>query len=91
MLDDGKRRAIAGYLEVLKGGSGGGRRVNVRRPLHPHIRYVNVSAGVSYFHIHFFSLSPFSNIILFKNNQPKPKHPKTTLSIRHPPRPGSLG
>lgn len=43
-LDDGKRKAIAGYLEVLKGGGGGGaRRVNLRRPLHPHIRYVNMS------------------------------------------------
>ncbi|KAL1899145.1 p48 polypeptide of DNA primase [Sporothrix stenoceras] len=42
-LDDQKRRAIVGYLEVLRGGSQGGKRVNVRRPLHPHIsRSLNV-------------------------------------------------
>lgn len=48
-LDDAKRKAIAGYLEVLKGGGSGGggpgaRRVNVRKPLHPHIRCVDESA-----------------------------------------------
>jgi DNA primase small subunit len=36
-LDDDKRRAITGYFEVLKGGAQGGKRVNVKRPLHPHI------------------------------------------------------
>ena len=36
-LDDDKRRAITGYFEVLKGGAQGGRRVNLKRPLHPHI------------------------------------------------------
>ena len=36
-LDDQKRRAIAGYLEVVKGGTQAGKRVNVRRPLHPHL------------------------------------------------------
>ncbi|ERT02675.1 hypothetical protein HMPREF1624_00976 [Sporothrix schenckii ATCC 58251] len=36
-LDDQRRRAIVGYLEVLRGGSQGGKRVNVRRPLHPHL------------------------------------------------------
>ncbi|KAL3952241.1 hypothetical protein ACCO45_013958 [Purpureocillium lilacinum] len=36
-LDDQKRRAIAGYLEVVKGGAQGGKKVNVRRPLHPHL------------------------------------------------------
>ncbi|CAK7201860.1 p48 polypeptide of DNA primase [Sporothrix eucalyptigena] len=42
-LDDQKRRAIVGYLEVLRGGSQGGKRVNVRRPLHPHLaRSLNV-------------------------------------------------
>ncbi len=39
-LDDQKRRAIAGYLEVVKGGAQGGKKVNVRRPLHPHLSYV---------------------------------------------------
>ena len=39
-LDDQKRRAIAGYLDVVRGGSQAGKRVNVRRPLHPHLRYV---------------------------------------------------
>lgn len=36
-LDDQKRRAIAGYFELLKGSDQGGKKVNVRRPLHPHI------------------------------------------------------
>ncbi|TVY30913.1 DNA primase small subunit [Lachnellula hyalina] len=36
-LDDQKRRAIAGYLEVIKGGAQSGKRVNVKRPLHPHV------------------------------------------------------
>ncbi|KAH8687456.1 DNA primase small subunit [Tricladium varicosporioides] len=36
-MDDQKRRAIAGYLEVIKGGAQGGKKVNVKRPLHPHV------------------------------------------------------
>ncbi|KAJ5594192.1 uncharacterized protein N7459_000400 [Penicillium hispanicum] len=36
-LPDDRRRAIAGYLEILKGGSQSGKRVNLKRPLHPHI------------------------------------------------------
>ena len=36
-LDDDKRRAITGYFEVLKGGAQAGKRVNIKRPLHPHI------------------------------------------------------
>ena len=36
-MDDGMRRALAGYLEVIKGGAQGGKRVNVKRPLHPHL------------------------------------------------------
>ncbi|EQK98565.1 eukaryotic and archaeal DNA primase small subunit [Ophiocordyceps sinensis CO18] len=36
-LDDHKRRAIAGYLEVVKGGAQSGKKVNARRPLHPHL------------------------------------------------------
>lgn len=36
-LDDDKRKAITGYFEVLKGGVQGGKRVNLKRPLHPHI------------------------------------------------------
>ncbi|CAK7264083.1 p48 polypeptide of DNA primase [Sporothrix epigloea] len=42
-LDDQRRRAIVGYLELLRGGSQGGKRVNVRRPMHPHLtRSLNV-------------------------------------------------
>ncbi|KAF2088476.1 prim-pol domain-containing protein [Saccharata proteae CBS 121410] len=37
-LDDQKRRSIAGYLELLKGGDQGGKKVNVKRPLHPHLQ-----------------------------------------------------
>ena len=37
-MDDQRRRAIAGYLEIIKGGSQGGKKVNVRRPLHPHVK-----------------------------------------------------
>ncbi|KAI6779940.1 DNA primase small subunit [Emericellopsis cladophorae] len=36
-MDDQKRRAIAGYLEVVKGGAQSGKRVNLWRPLHPHL------------------------------------------------------
>ncbi|KAF2711645.1 prim-pol domain-containing protein [Pleomassaria siparia CBS 279.74] len=36
-LDDSRRRSIAGYFELLKGGDQGGKRVNVRHPLHPHL------------------------------------------------------
>lgn len=36
-MDDSKRRAIAGYLELVKGGANSGKRVNVSRPLHSHI------------------------------------------------------
>ncbi|KXJ90231.1 DNA primase small subunit [Microdochium bolleyi] len=36
-LDDQKRRGIAGYLEVLRGGAQSGKKVNLRRPLHPHV------------------------------------------------------
>lgn len=36
-MDDQKRRAVAGYLEVLKGGAQSGKKVNIRRPLHPHL------------------------------------------------------
>lgn len=39
-MDDQKRRAIAGYLEVIRGGAQGGKKVNVKRPLHPHIAQV---------------------------------------------------
>ncbi|KAI0205978.1 DNA primase small subunit [Astrocystis sublimbata] len=36
-MDDQKRRAIAGYLEVIKGGAQSGKKVNLWRPLHPHL------------------------------------------------------
>ncbi|KAH6891036.1 hypothetical protein B0T10DRAFT_537587 [Thelonectria olida] len=36
-MDDQKRRSIAGYLEVVKGGAQSGKKVNLRRPLHPHL------------------------------------------------------
>ncbi|KAF2445814.1 prim-pol domain-containing protein [Karstenula rhodostoma CBS 690.94] len=42
-MDDSKRRAVYGYLEVLKGGDQGGKKVNVWRPLHPHLeRSLNI-------------------------------------------------
>lgn len=37
LLPDDRRRAIAGYLEVVKGGDKSGKRVNLKRPLHPHV------------------------------------------------------
>ncbi|KAI9749572.1 MAG: hypothetical protein M4579_006823 [Chaenotheca gracillima] len=36
-MDDSKRRAIAGYLELIKGGAQSGKKVNLKRPLHPHV------------------------------------------------------
>lgn len=39
-MDDQKRRAIAGYLEIIKGGAQSGKKVNIKRPLHPHVAYV---------------------------------------------------
>ncbi|KAK0673704.1 hypothetical protein QBC41DRAFT_393052 [Cercophora samala] len=36
-LDDHKRKAIGNYFSVVKGGEKTGKRVNVRRPLHPHL------------------------------------------------------
>ena len=36
-MDDQKRKALAGYLEVIKGGAQSGKKVNVKRPLHPHL------------------------------------------------------
>ncbi|KAI5813839.1 eukaryotic and archaeal DNA primase small subunit [Pyronema omphalodes] len=36
-LDDQKRRAVAAYLEVVRGNDKSGKRVNLRRPLHPHL------------------------------------------------------
>lgn len=37
-MDDAKRRAIAGYMELLRGGDKAGKKVNAKRPLHPHIQ-----------------------------------------------------
>lgn len=36
-MDNQKRSAIAGYLDVIRGGKEAGKKVNVRRPLHPHL------------------------------------------------------
>lgn len=36
-LPDDRRRAIAGYLDVIRGGTQSGKRVNLKRPLHPHM------------------------------------------------------
>ncbi len=38
-MDDQRRRAIAGYLEIIKGGAQSGKKVNIKRPLHPHVAY----------------------------------------------------
>jgi len=40
VMNDKERRAIVGYFEVVRGGAQGGKKVNVRRPLHPHLRCV---------------------------------------------------
>ncbi|KAI9370137.1 hypothetical protein BJX61DRAFT_516443 [Aspergillus egyptiacus] len=36
-LPDDRRRAIAGYLDLVRGGTQSGKRVNLKRPLHPHM------------------------------------------------------
>ena len=36
-LDDQGRKAITNYFEVVKGGQNSGKKVNVKRPLHPHL------------------------------------------------------
>ncbi|KAL1975099.1 hypothetical protein VTN31DRAFT_3491 [Thermomyces dupontii] len=36
-LSDDRRRAIASYLEIVRGGDQSGKKVNLRRPLHPHV------------------------------------------------------
>ncbi|KAF2640312.1 prim-pol domain-containing protein [Massarina eburnea CBS 473.64] len=42
-MEDSKRRALASYLELLKGGDQGGKKVNIKRPLHPHLeRSLNI-------------------------------------------------
>lgn len=43
-MDDQRRRSIAGYLEVIKGGAQSGKKVNVKRPLHPHLAFVSLKA-----------------------------------------------
>jgi DNA primase small subunit len=37
LMDDARRRAIVGYLDLLRGGDQSAKRVNVKRPLHPHL------------------------------------------------------
>ena len=37
-MNDEKRRAIAGYLGVVLGSAD--KKINIRRPLHPHLQYV---------------------------------------------------
>ncbi|KDN65658.1 putative eukaryotic and archaeal DNA primase small subunit [Colletotrichum sublineola] len=37
IMGDQMRRSIAGYLEVIKGGAQSGKKVNLWRPLHPHL------------------------------------------------------
>ena len=39
VMTDAQRRAVAGYLELVKGGAQSGKKINIKRPLHPHIRY----------------------------------------------------
>lgn len=36
-MDDAKRKSVAGYLELLRGGDHGKKGLGIRRPLHPHI------------------------------------------------------
>lgn len=40
-MSDQQRRAVVGYLDVVKGGAQSGKKVNVPRPLHRHLKYVS--------------------------------------------------
>ncbi|KAL7276280.1 p48 polypeptide of DNA primase [Rhizina undulata] len=43
VMSDAKRKAVVGYLEVVKGGREAGKKVNLKRPLHPHLaRSLNI-------------------------------------------------
>jgi DNA primase small subunit len=74
-MDDQKRRAIAGYLEVIKGGAQSGKKVNVKRPLHPHVAYVSYSTNLK-----------FSNSF-----QTESRNTEISFSVGHPRRPRSVG
>jgi DNA primase small subunit len=36
-MEDSRRKAVVGYFDVVKGGSQSGKKVNLKRPLHPHL------------------------------------------------------
>ena len=36
-MDDQQRKALTSYLEVIRGGAQSGKKVNIKRPLHPHL------------------------------------------------------
>lgn len=58
-MDDSKRKVIAGYLEVIIGGAQSGKRVNLRRPLHPHLSYVPHPSPISPYPL--TMLTPFAH------------------------------
>ena len=59
-MDDQKRKALAGYLEVIKGGAQSGKKVNVKRPLHPHLAYVHENVLLSSIQLIMFIFQPES-------------------------------
>lgn len=62
-MDDQKRKAIAGYLELIRGGAQTAKKVNEKRPLHPHVAYVYLPTIILFTNIQVDEVSIYSKVI----------------------------